>query len=308
MYRYISAISPKLISEFTALMLLILCMLCSLVNGDEEISPYICKPSLVGKTRLVYAKINDTYEMSLKESMTGRVEVCLSAPPSFGIDAYFWGTVCSRRINLDSLNAICSSLHYNNIAKIGFQYRPQEVAADFESAMPDQPTFMNNLDCSEADVSDMTKCNYDIENTGEDECGHLTDTYIECTDRIQCNVCLEEESCNFDLISYQTERCSASEIYCVRQVTTFGDGAVIDVMGCSEKSCEEHFESCQDGAQCLCNDCVGNNCNLLFLELLEINIDLLGTSMVESFGYLMEMTNFFMRLILFDITAWMSLL
>ena len=287
-------------------MLLILFMFCNLVNGDEDVSPYICEPSLVGKTRLVYAKIKDTYEMSLKESMKGRVEVCL--PASFGIDANFWGTVCSNHISQESLNAFCSSLHYNDIAKILSELRPQQVAAVFESANFDQPTFMNKVDCSEADVSDMTECNYDIENIGEDACGHETDIYIECTDRIQCNVCLEGQSCNFNLISNQTQRCSAAESYCVRKVTTLEDGEVIDVMGCSEESCEEYFESCQDGTKCLCNDCLGNNCNLMFLELIQINIDQLGTSLVESFSYLVKTTNLFMRLFLFDANAWISVL
>ena len=273
----------------------------AICNEEEHLlEPFKCDASLVGKTRIVDAKIGETYEEFLKARMEGRVEVCLPAPTSLQLGGYYWGTICSQYLSTTTLNAMCASLHYSNVSMIHYQFRSKLVRELFESPPPEQPRFLSGLVCPEDTTSNLSQCTYDT-------CSSLLVNYIACRERLQCHVCPSDVPCNYATVSDSVERCSPTQTHCIRHVTVEG-GTEEEVMGCSDRTCQDILESCQgNGEPCYCNECSSDKCNFMFLQLLDVNVRRILDPSVSFAAFLMEKFNFIIRLILFDIAAWTGL-
>ena len=283
-----------------------------LLYGLASSNDFECDLSLVGKTRLVDAQPNISYAEIPKESMTGRVEVCLQDETSSDdpIVSYIWGTICGRRLTYETSNSLCASLYYKEFGTIKSVFRPKIVAETFDRAPEDQPSFFNNLDCGEnSDTKDLTECEWD----DEFSCSHLTDVYVECGERLLCSACdADTFSCTYDKVSVTTQRCTSSEEYCVRHVvdksgTSNHAHDITDIMSCSAVTCEDLLEECGEGSKCMCNNCQQDTCNEMFLELFEINTEQVLDPLVHGFTGMMEILTFGIRIVLFDVVAWAEL-
>ena len=283
----------------------ILLLVINLVKSDSSLDKYTCPSSLKGRTRLVNHTITSSYDAAPKNSMIGRVEVCMPITASLTTSSHYWGTICSKRMDHTTHDAICASLHYTDIGKILALVPARQIPRDYESAAYDQPTFLNKLACANGTTNNLAECTYETASTFED-CSHFTDIYLECVERIECNVCKDGTSCNFESVVKETDRCSNLDTLCVRTLVE-KDGKKEDFMGCSETTCLDRLAACESGTTCLCNDCAHGNCNSMFLDLLEVNNFQIVNGMVEMFSKIQKSFNFGMRLFWCDISAWLSL-
>jgi hypothetical protein len=279
--------------------------------GKRDYKPFICPSGKLGKTRLVDHKNRSTYAESNKSAWTGRVEVCQPLPPSIGISLNVWGTICHAP-DKDTAHSMCASLHYSKLGRMKSILRSEDISDVYNPAEEDQPTLMNNLACKAATLTNLRKCEYDLENRGKDSCKRETDVYLTCEERQECLLCRKsEENCNFEVMFNTKERCNAQEIFCVFKWTIFDDEEIPDVtfMGCSDEDCWTFLNSCkkQTDRKCYCHDCKATNCTAIFLDMYRVNSVVIATPFASFMADLMGKFNFLMRLLLLDFSALASL-
>ena len=207
----------------------VLHLVCAELTAEQQTeallrkyAPYECPSNRVGKTRVVAHTANKKYKTVKKQALKGRVEVCLPTPPSFNVTMNLWGTICSRP-DKDTATAMCGSLFYSDIGRTKEVLDSKDIDGVFSPANKNQPLFMNNIVCADRATTNLTECTYDLENDGENACTRDTDLYLHCEERVECPLCENAQSCDFQIILRKTKRCTHNKIYCVRQETIFND-------------------------------------------------------------------------------------